>query len=52
MFSRMKGLFHIPSTAEREVAYLNASASRYDLEMRQREVDQGKFRARRAGYGF
>ncbi|MFN6925345.1 MAG: DUF3563 family protein [Tabrizicola sp.] len=29
---------------ERERAYLNASVSRYDLERRQREIDNGLFR--------
>lgn len=36
--------FHIPSREERERAYLNASADRYDLEYRQRQVDAGLFR--------
>lgn len=27
-----------------ELAYLNESTSRVDLEMRQREIDRGKFR--------
>lgn len=47
MFDRMRNLFHVPTAAEREMAYLSDSASRYDLELRQREIDQGKFRRRR-----
>jgi hypothetical protein len=30
----------------RELDYLNESVSRYDLERRQREITQGKFRDR------
>ncbi|MFP5479100.1 MAG: DUF3563 family protein [Alphaproteobacteria bacterium] len=33
-----------PKIAELERAYLDASVSRYDLERRQREVDNGLFR--------
>jgi hypothetical protein len=33
-----------PRIAELERAYLDASESRYDLERRQREVEQGLFR--------
>lgn len=29
---------------EREMAYLNEAVSIYDLERREREVDQGRFR--------
>ena len=32
------------SKAELELDYLNSSTSRVDLEMRQREIDRGKFR--------
>ena len=28
---------------EAELAYLNQAVSRYDLEQREREIDQGKF---------
>ncbi len=34
----------LPSIAELERDYLNASVSRFDLERRQREVDNGLFR--------
>ena len=33
-----------PSRREREMAYLGHSVSIYDLERREREVAQGKFR--------
>lgn len=42
----LKGL----SGAERELAYLNESVDRYDLEYRQREIDRGLFRPRRSLY--
>lgn len=37
-------LFSVRSVAEIERAYLNASVSRFDLERRQREIDNGLFR--------
>ncbi len=36
--------FNLPSIAEVERDYLNASVSRVDLERRMREVDGGMFR--------
>lgn len=42
--SRIIRAFHIPSVEDQERDYLNHAASRYDLEMRQREVDGGLFR--------
>lgn len=35
--------FHVPSQAERELAYLNGAANRYDLEYRERQIDRGLF---------
>ena len=35
----------MPTRQDREMAYLNHSVSIYDLERRQREVSQGKFRS-------
>ena len=35
-----------PSAQEREMAYLNGSHDRIDLEYRQRQVDRGIFRNR------
>jgi hypothetical protein len=46
MFNVRK-FFAGPTTAEREHAYLNQATDRVDLEMRQREIDRGLFRARR-----
>jgi hypothetical protein len=40
--SKLRG----PSIAERELAYLNASSDRVDLEYRQRQIDRGLFRTR------
>lgn len=40
--SKLRG----PSTEEREMAYLNASTDRVDLEYRQRQIDRGMFRGR------
>ncbi len=37
----------VPSTEERELAYLNASMDPYDLEYRQRQIDRGLFRRAR-----
>ncbi len=35
-----------PSIEEREIAYLNQSIDRVDLEYRQRQIDRGMFRGR------
>eukprot|EP01035_Chromulina_nebulosa_P061612 gene61612-84266_t len=40
--SRLRG----PSIEEREMAYLNSSTDRVDLEHRQRQIDRGMFRNR------
>ncbi len=47
MFEQVKNVlraFRMPSVQERELAYLNQSVNRYDLEMRQRQIDAGLFR--------
>lgn len=47
MFEQVKNVLRalrVPSAAERELAYLNQSVSRYDLEQRQRQIDAGLFR--------
>ncbi len=49
MFEQVKTViraFRFPTTAERELAYLNEAVSRYDLEMRERAIDAGMFRRR------
>ncbi len=44
--SRLRQAFR-PATAEtRAAAYLNEATSVSDLERREREIDQGRFRAR------
>lgn len=42
--SRLLGAFSVPDRASLENDYLNRSHSLVDLERRQREIDQGKFR--------
>ncbi|NUB43763.1 DUF3563 family protein [Fertoebacter nigrum] len=44
MLHKLIGMFHMPTTAERELRYLNGSIDRYDLEFRQRQIDRGMFR--------
>jgi hypothetical protein len=47
MFNLFKSLVNgsvFPRIADLERAYLNASVSNYDLERRQREVENGLFR--------
>ncbi len=47
MFDRLKSAvrrFNLPTIAEVERDYLNASVSLADLERRQREVERGLFR--------
>ena len=49
MFTPIKKIaraFRVPSIEEREIAYLNGSHDRFDLEYRQRQVDRGMFRQR------
>lgn len=41
---RLAAAFRAPTTEEREMAYLNASYDRFDLEHRQRQIDRGLFR--------
>ncbi|MFB2551072.1 DUF3563 family protein [Ensifer soli] len=47
MFKQLKKItraLQVPSTEERELAYLNGSLDRIDLEFRQRQIDRGMFR--------
>ena len=44
LFKSMISHRSAPTTAEREMAYLNASISLADLERRQREIETGMFR--------
>ena len=47
--SKIASRFRGPSVEDREMAYLNASADRVDLEYRQRQIDRGMFRNRSMG---
>lgn len=47
--SKIASKLRAPSIEDREMAYLNASADRVDLEYRQRQVDRGMFRNRSNG---
>jgi hypothetical protein len=44
IFGRIVSAMKPASRHEREMAYLSGSRSLVDLEMRQREIDAGKFR--------
>jgi hypothetical protein len=44
--SRIASKLRAPSTEEREMAYLNGSVDRVDLEYRQRQIERGMFRSR------
>ncbi|MEZ2129097.1 MULTISPECIES: DUF3563 domain-containing protein [unclassified Sinorhizobium] len=49
MFTPIKKIaraLRAPTIEEREIAYLNGSHDRIDLEYRQRQVDRGLFRTR------
>ena len=50
MFKILKSLRNLPSLAEVERDYLNASVNLVDLERRQREIDRGLFR--RSSFDF
>lgn len=53
MFNLIKSVLShrfVPSIAELERDYLNASVSRVDLERREREIDNGLFR--RSSFDF
>jgi len=45
-FKKFARALRVPSVEEREMAYLNGSNDRFDLEYRQRQVDRGAFRNR------
>jgi hypothetical protein len=44
LFDPLRSRWRGPSRQDAELRYLNASTSRIDLEMRQREIDRGLFR--------
>ena len=43
-FKNFTRALRIPSSEERETAYLNGAIDRIDLEYRQRQIDRGLFR--------
>ena len=47
--SKIASKLRAPTIEERELAYLNQSVDRVDLEYRQRQVDRGMFRSRGMG---
>lgn len=42
--STLRSVFRAPSREDAELSYLNQSTSPIDLELRQREIDRGRFR--------
>lgn len=44
LMQNLRSRLRLPSRAEVELTYLNESSSTIDLEMRQREIDRGRFR--------
>ena len=44
LIQNLKAALRGRSRAELELDYLNTATSRVDLEMREREIDRGKFR--------
>jgi hypothetical protein len=47
--SKIASKLRAPTAEERELAYLNQSVDRVDLEYRQRQIDRGMFRNRGMG---
>jgi hypothetical protein len=45
IFGRVTNAFSVPSRQKQELDYLNQSISINDLELRQIEIEAGKFRA-------
>ena len=44
LIGTLRSALRVPSRGEAELDYLNQSTSRIDLEMRQREIERGRFR--------
>lgn len=44
LIDTLKSALRTPSRREAELGYLNEATSLVDLEMREREVDRGRFR--------
>lgn len=52
LIQNLKDALRSRSRNELEVDYLNGSTSPVDLELRQREIDRGKFRQRSTRFGY
>ena len=52
LIQNLKNALRARSREERELDYLNGSTSVVDLEIRQREIDRGKFRRRSTEFGY
>jgi hypothetical protein len=50
IFTQLRGAVARPARKSPEHAYLEGATSQVDLEMRQREIDRGRFLARRPYY--
>ena len=44
LIQNLRSRLRLPSRGDAELVYLNESSSPIDLEMRQREIDRGRFR--------
>jgi hypothetical protein len=52
LIQNLKDALRSRSRAELELDYLNGATSPVDLEIRQREIDRGKFRRRSTEFGY
>jgi hypothetical protein len=52
LIQNLKDALRSRSRNEVELDYLNGSTSPVDLELRQREIDRGKFRQRSTRFGY
>ena len=52
LMSNLRAALKVRTRAEQERDYLDQSTSVIDLEMRQREIDRGKFRQAMRNPGF
>ncbi len=44
LIQNLRSRLRLPTRADAELSYLNESSSAIDLELRQREIDRGRFR--------
>ncbi len=50
LLKKLTDIFRLPTIADQEYAYLSEASNLYDLELREREVDRGRFRAYRSAH--